>query len=46
MPEAVQHDIKKLPDEVLRFLVGSRYCDTVGLVTSPEQILATPLPAS
>ncbi|MBA1145161.1 transglutaminase-like domain-containing protein [Mesorhizobium neociceri] len=28
MPEAIQHDIKELPDEVLRFLLGSRYCDT------------------
>ncbi|MBB6409195.1 transglutaminase-like domain-containing protein [Mesorhizobium sangaii] len=27
-PDAVQHDIKELPDEVLRFLLGSRYCDT------------------
>ncbi|RWM67893.1 MULTISPECIES: transglutaminase family protein [Mesorhizobium] len=25
---AVQHDIKELPDNVLRFLLGSRYCDT------------------
>ncbi len=25
---AVQHDIKDLPDEVLVFLLGSRYCDT------------------
>jgi transglutaminase-like putative cysteine protease len=28
MPDAIQHDIKELPDEVLRFLLGSRYCDT------------------
>jgi transglutaminase-like putative cysteine protease len=26
--EAVQHAIKDLPDEVLVFLLGSRYCDT------------------
>ncbi|MDB5526752.1 MAG: transglutaminase-like protein [Rhizobium sp.] len=26
--DAVQHDIKDLPDEVLQFLLGSRYCDT------------------
>jgi transglutaminase-like putative cysteine protease len=26
--DAVQHDIKDLPDEVLVFLLGSRYCDT------------------
>ncbi len=29
--DAVQHDIKDLPDEVLVFLLGSRYCDTDGL---------------
>src|ERR1044071_10069764 len=28
LPNAIQHDIKELPDEVLRFLLGSRYCDT------------------
>jgi transglutaminase-like putative cysteine protease len=28
VPEAVQHDIRDLPDEVLVFLLGSRYCDT------------------
>ncbi|RJT29848.1 transglutaminase family protein [Mesorhizobium waimense] len=28
VPDAVQHDIKELPDDVLRFLLGSRYCDT------------------
>jgi transglutaminase-like putative cysteine protease len=27
-PDSVQHDIKELPDEVLRYLLGSRYCDT------------------
>jgi transglutaminase-like putative cysteine protease len=27
-PDAVQHDIQDLPDEVLVFLLGSRYCDT------------------
>ena len=26
--DAVQHDIKDLPDEVMVFLLGSRYCDT------------------
>lgn len=26
--DAVQHDIKDLPDEALVFLLGSRYCDT------------------
>ncbi|MDB5651732.1 MAG: transglutaminase-like protein [Hyphomicrobiales bacterium] len=26
--DAVQHEIKDLPDEVLVFLLGSRYCDT------------------
>ena len=28
MPDARQHDIKELPDDVLLFLLGSRYCDT------------------
>jgi transglutaminase-like putative cysteine protease len=28
VPDAVQHEIKDLPDEVLVFLLGSRYCDT------------------
>jgi transglutaminase-like putative cysteine protease len=29
VPEhAIQHDIKDLPDDVLVFLLGSRYCDT------------------
>ena len=27
-PEAVQHPVEALPDEVLVFLLGSRYCDT------------------
>lgn len=27
-PNAVQHDIMDLPDEVLLFLLGSRYCET------------------
>jgi transglutaminase-like putative cysteine protease len=26
--DAIQHDIKDLPDDVLQFLLGSRYCDT------------------
>lgn len=26
--DAIQHEIKDLPDEVLVFLLGSRYCDT------------------
>jgi len=26
--DAVQHDIKDLPDDILVFLLGSRYCDT------------------
>jgi transglutaminase-like putative cysteine protease len=28
VPDARQHDIGELPDEVLVFLLGSRYCDT------------------
>ncbi|HMA15529.1 MAG TPA: transglutaminase family protein, partial [Kiloniellaceae bacterium] len=27
-PDAVQHDIMDLPDDVLLFLLGSRYCET------------------
>jgi transglutaminase-like putative cysteine protease len=27
-PDAVQHPIEQLPDEVLPFLLGSRYCET------------------
>ena len=27
-PDAVQHEIKDLPDDILVFLLGSRYCDT------------------
>lgn len=27
-PEAIQHDVGDLPDDVLIYLVGSRYCDT------------------
>ncbi len=27
-PDAVQHDVQSLPDEVLVFLLGSRYCET------------------
>jgi transglutaminase-like putative cysteine protease len=28
VPDAVQHRVEDLPDEVLIFLLGSRYCDT------------------
>jgi transglutaminase-like putative cysteine protease len=28
VPEAMQHAVQDLPDEVLVFLLGSRYCDT------------------
>jgi transglutaminase-like putative cysteine protease len=28
VPEAVQHPVQELPDEVLVYLLGSRYCDT------------------
>lgn len=27
-PDAIQHDIRELPDNVLLYLLGSRYCDT------------------
>jgi len=28
VPDAVQHSVEDLPDDVLLFLLGSRYCDT------------------
>src|SRR4051794_31199048 len=28
VPDAMQHPVEDLPDEVLVFLLGSRYCDT------------------
>jgi transglutaminase-like putative cysteine protease len=28
VPDAIQHPVEELPDEVLVFLLGSRYCDT------------------
>src|SRR3954468_17069519 len=28
VPDAIQHRVEDLPDEVLMFLLGSRYCDT------------------
>ena len=28
VPEAVQHRVEELPDDILVFLLGSRYCDT------------------
>jgi transglutaminase-like putative cysteine protease len=31
-PDAVQHAVQDLPDEVLVYLLGSRYCDTEHLV--------------
>ncbi len=31
-PEAAQHEVQDLPDEVLRFLVASRYCDSDNLI--------------
>ncbi|NKN38752.1 transglutaminase family protein [Agrobacterium sp. a22-2] len=45
LPEnAVQHDIKDLPDEVLVFLLGSRYCDTDRLADFAwKQFSDTPL---
>jgi len=27
-PQAIQHEVSELPDDVLIYLVGSRYCDT------------------
>lgn len=45
VPEnAVQHDIKDLPDDVLVFLLGSRYCDTDRLADFAwKKFSATPL---
>ncbi|HVJ35640.1 MAG TPA: transglutaminase family protein [Terriglobia bacterium] len=45
VPEgALQHDIKDLPDEVLVFLLGSRYCDTDRLSDFAwAQFTSTPL---
>ncbi len=45
VPEnAFQHDIKDLPDEVLVFLLGSRYCDTDRLADFAwETFSGTPL---
>jgi transglutaminase-like putative cysteine protease len=28
VPDAAQHDVAELPDDVLQFLLGSRYCET------------------
>jgi transglutaminase-like putative cysteine protease len=39
-PDSVQHDIKELPDEVLRYLLGSRYCDTDHLSDLAWQLFA------
>ncbi|HVJ40446.1 MAG TPA: transglutaminase family protein [Dongiaceae bacterium] len=42
--DAVQHDIKDLPDDVLVFLLGSRYCDTDRLSDFAwAQFASTPL---
>jgi hypothetical protein len=27
-PQAIQHPVEELPDEILVYLLGSRYCDT------------------
>jgi transglutaminase-like putative cysteine protease len=45
VPEnAIQHDIKDLPDDVLIFLLGSRYCDTDRLGDFAwSQFSATPI---
>jgi len=42
--DAMQHDIKDLPDDVLVYLLGSRYCDTDHLADFAwKQFSATPL---
>ena len=43
-PGAVQHPIEDLPDDVLLFLLASRYCDTEALMqTAWDRFGATPL---
>ena len=42
-PNAVQHPIEELPDEVLLYLLGSRYCDTQALMQAAWDLFgATP----
>jgi transglutaminase-like putative cysteine protease len=42
--DAIQHDIKDLPDDVLVYLLGSRYCDTDHLADFAwKQFSSTPL---
>jgi len=33
-PDAIQHNVEDLPDEVLVYLLGSRYCETDRLLTT------------
>ncbi|KMO42332.1 transglutaminase [Methylobacterium variabile] len=40
-PDAVQHPVQDLPDEVLPFLLGSRYCDTDKLSNTAWQLFGT-----
>jgi transglutaminase-like putative cysteine protease len=44
VPDAVQHQVQDLPEEVLVFLLGSRYCDTDHLSETAWRMFAhTPL---
>ncbi|MBS8229245.1 transglutaminase-like domain-containing protein [Vannielia litorea] len=40
-PEAVQHQIADLPDEVLSYLLPSRYCDSDSLITEAWETFGT-----
>jgi transglutaminase-like putative cysteine protease len=40
MPDAVQHPVEELPDEVLLFLLASRYCDTEALLRTAWMLFA------
>ncbi|AWB25651.1 transglutaminase family protein [Methylobacterium currus] len=40
-PDAVQHPVQDLPDDVLPFLLGSRYCDTDKLSDTAWQLFGS-----
>ena len=44
VPEAAQHPVQELPDEVLVFLLGSRYCDTDHLIPLAWQLFGNTPP--
>jgi transglutaminase-like putative cysteine protease len=43
-PEAVQHPVEELPDEVLLYLLGSRYCETDRLSETAWSLFQTTPP--